>query len=156
MFSKKIIQLIIVGIVCVTCFGQALGGTFILRSSTNCGHHIAQTVKPGFHRRPFHKKHILKHFHHRSFLKRRPHPHKIVVVRRPWRRQIAINLVPTVTVTKSQIVVEPTMVTVWITNSNRSQTSVNLRKSGPGYVGPRGEYYHNMPTEEQLRIVYGF
>jgi hypothetical protein len=52
--------------------------------------------------------------------------------------------------------VENTKVTVWITNSNGSQTSVSLQKSGPGFVGPRGEYYTNMPTQQQLRIVYGF
>jgi hypothetical protein len=86
-------------------------------------------------------------------LKRRLHHHD-VVIRRPRTRQIAINLVPKVTVIRPKIVVEPTTVTVWITNSNGSQTSVNLRRSGPGFVGPRNEWYPNMPTENQLRIVY--
>jgi multidrug transporter EmrE-like cation transporter len=27
---------------------------------------------------------------------------------------------------------------------------------GGGYLGPRGEYYDQMPTNEQLRVVYGF
>jgi hypothetical protein len=89
-------------------------------------------------------------------VKRRPHAHNVVVVRRPRRRQIAVNLVPTVTVRTREIAVEQTKVRVWITNSNGSQTSVSLQKSGPGFVGPRGEYYTNMPTEKQLRIVYGF
>ena len=45
--------------------------------------------------------------------------------------------------------------TVWITNSNGSQTPVKLTKDGPGYIGPRGERYASMPTEEQLKQVYG-
>ena len=48
------------------------------------------------------------------------------------------------------------VVTVWITNSNGSKTPVQLRKSGPGYIGPRGEHYDHMPTAEELATVYGF
>lgn len=155
MFSKKIILISIVGTVLLACSGQALGGTLVIRSSTSCGHRIAQPIMPRFRRHTFHKKHAFIHPHHRTFVKRRPHPHN-VVVRRPRRRQIAVNLVPTVTVTTREIAVEHTTVTVWITNSNGSQTSVSLQKSGPGFVGPRGEYYTNMPTEKQLRMVYGF
>lgn len=47
-------------------------------------------------------------------------------------------------------------VTVWITTSNGSKTPVTLRKSGPNYIGPKGEVYPNMPTEEQLKAFYGF
>lgn len=50
---------------------------------------------------------------------------------------------------------EQNIVTVWITNSNGSKTSVKLRKDGPGFIGPRGERYSAMPTEEELSI-YGF
>jgi len=53
-------------------------------------------------------------------------------------------------------VVESYAVTVWITNSNGSRTSVQLTRQGPWYIGPRGEYYGDMPTNEQLRIAYGF
>lgn len=42
-------------------------------------------------------------------------------------------------------------VTVNITNPNGSISQVLLRKQGVGYVGPRGEYYNTLPTEEQLR-----
>ena len=49
---------------------------------------------------------------------------------------------------------ERNIVTVWITNSNGSQTEVRLRRDGPGFRGPRDEYYPNMPTNEQLSI-YG-
>ena len=51
---------------------------------------------------------------------------------------------------------EMNCVTVWITNSNGSKVPVKLRKSGPNYIGPRGETYPTMPTEDQLRPIYGF
>ncbi len=51
---------------------------------------------------------------------------------------------------------EMNTVMVKVTNSNGSVIQVPLRKQGVGYVGPRGEYYDKLPTEEQLRPVYGF
>lgn len=51
---------------------------------------------------------------------------------------------------------EQNMVTVWITNSNGSKIPVKLRRNGPNYVGPRGETYSSLPTEDQLRPIYGF
>lgn len=51
---------------------------------------------------------------------------------------------------------EMNTVTVNITNSNGSVSTVKLRKQGVGYVGPKGEYYDDLPTEEELRPVYGF
>ncbi len=154
MLGRKIILTCIVGTVLFVCSSQAFAETFLLRSSVSLGHRIAQPIKPGFHHRPLPKKHIFIPLHQRSFLKRRPHHHKLYVVKRPSRSHIAVNLVPTVTT--REIVIEPTTITVWITNSNGSLTSVSLRKSGPGFIGPRGEWYHNMPTKEQLRMVYGF
>ena len=57
---------------------------------------------------------------------------------------------------RQQIREEMNTVTVNITNSNGSISTVTLRKQGVGYVGPRGEYYSELPTSEQLRPVYGF
>ena len=51
---------------------------------------------------------------------------------------------------------EMNTVTIDITNSNGSISQVKLQKQGPGYVGPRGEYYETLPTEGQLKPVYGF
>jgi hypothetical protein len=51
---------------------------------------------------------------------------------------------------------EMNTVTVNITNSNGSVSQVKLIKQGVGYVGPRGEYYDKLPTEDQLRPIYGF
>ncbi len=47
-------------------------------------------------------------------------------------------------------------ITVNITNSNGSISQVRLRKHGVGYVGTRGEYYNHLPTEDELRPIYGF
>jgi hypothetical protein len=47
-------------------------------------------------------------------------------------------------------------VVVNMTNRNGSISQVHLRKYGVGYLGTRGEYYPTMPTEDQLRMVYGF
>ena len=46
--------------------------------------------------------------------------------------------------------------TVNITNSNGSISQVRLRKHGVGYVGTRNEYYAKLPTENELRPIYGF
>jgi uncharacterized protein YcfJ len=51
---------------------------------------------------------------------------------------------------------EMNVVTVNIKNSNGSISTVRLTKSGVGYVGPRGEYYDHLPTEAELKPVYGF
>jgi len=43
-----------------------------------------------------------------------------------------------------------------VTNTNGSVIQVKLRRQGVGWVGTRGEYYPKLPTEDQLRPVYGF
>jgi hypothetical protein len=55
---------------------------------------------------------------------------------------------------KTETVSNPTF-TVWITNDNGSRTPVTLRPQGAGFVGPSNEYYSTMPTEDQLRALYG-
>ena len=46
---------------------------------------------------------------------------------------------------------------VWVMNSNGSMIPVELRRAGGGnYIGPKGEYYAGLPTNEQLRKLYGF
>lgn len=51
---------------------------------------------------------------------------------------------------------EMNTVLVKVTNSNGSIIQVPLRRQGVGYVGTRGEYYSTLPTQDQLRPVYGF
>ena len=55
-----------------------------------------------------------------------------------------------------QVRQEMNITTVNITCSNGSIIQVKLTKDGVGYRGPRGEYYPTLPTEDQLRPVYGF
>ena len=43
-----------------------------------------------------------------------------------------------------------------VNNSNGSITPVTLTRQGNVYVGPKGEQYTSLPTEEQLRKIYGF
>lgn len=57
---------------------------------------------------------------------------------------------------RDQLRQEINTVTVNITNSNGSISQVKLVKQGVGYVGPRGEYYDQLPTQDQLRPIYGF
>ena len=93
---------------------------------------------------------------------RGPH-YRRVIVSPPVHRRIVKICPPPVVISSPPVVVStpvevvtPANVTVWFTNSNGSQLSVELIPSGPGYIGPKGEYYPSMPTGEQLRMVYGF
>jgi uncharacterized protein YcfJ len=47
-------------------------------------------------------------------------------------------------------------VIVNIINSNGSVTPVKLTRSGNNYIGPRGEVYDHLPTDTELKPVYGF
>lgn len=51
---------------------------------------------------------------------------------------------------------EATTFYVNITNSNGSVTPLKIVKQGNAYVGPRGEQYSKLPTEEELKPIYGF
>jgi hypothetical protein len=59
-------------------------------------------------------------------------------------------------VAQTPVYVPPPVDTAWIQNSNGSRTPVQLRRAEGGmFIGPRGEYYLGMPTEDQLRRLYG-
>jgi hypothetical protein len=92
-----------------------------------------------------------------------PVVHREVVVTHPWhRRFVRIEPpCPAPVVIHRPVIAPPVIckdgpVTVWITNSNGSRTTVTLTRQGGYYIGPRGEYYTGMPTNEQLRVGYGF
>jgi hypothetical protein len=57
-------------------------------------------------------------------------------------------------IVQSQSIV-PEVSTVNIPNSRGGYTSVTLRRSGTGFVGPQGEYYPSYPSVDQLRTMYG-
>jgi hypothetical protein len=44
--------------------------------------------------------------------------------------------------------------TVNVPNSNGGYTTVIIKKSGSGYVGPQGEYYSEFPKVSQLQAMY--
>ena len=46
-------------------------------------------------------------------------------------------------------------IVVNVPNANGSFTPVTLRRVGNVYVGPRGEQYLNLPSMEQLEMIYG-
>lgn len=46
-------------------------------------------------------------------------------------------------------------VVVDIHNENGSITPVRLKRKDCAYVGPKGERYEELPTEEQLKPIYG-
>ncbi len=46
-------------------------------------------------------------------------------------------------------------VVIEIHNDNGSTMPVVLKKKGATYIGPKGEKYDRLPTEEQLRPIYG-
>ena len=47
-------------------------------------------------------------------------------------------------------------VVVDVTNTDGSTTPVRLVRQGDVWVGPRGEQYQTFPTQEQLRVRYGY
>lgn len=50
----------------------------------------------------------------------------------------------------------PAVQTVWLTNPNGSRSPVALLAADGGmWIGPKGEYYPSVPTQEQLLPVYG-
>ncbi|MBE0534322.1 MAG: hypothetical protein IH624_01535 [Phycisphaerae bacterium] len=90
-----------------------------------------------------------------------PRPHFkssvfIPIVRPPVVTRHIVTLPPrhTIVMPAPVVIHEPT-VTVWISNANGSMNSVVLRRQGLWYVGPRGEHYVTMPTQDQLRPLYG-
>jgi hypothetical protein len=77
-----------------------------------------------------------------------PCPEPVVILPPPPPRPVVIAPAPPVVLERQ--------IEVWVTNSNGSKTKVRLIQRGGRYIGPRGEYYDHMPTNEQLRVVYGF
>ncbi|WP_051445364.1 DUF6515 family protein [Desulfocurvus vexinensis] len=49
----------------------------------------------------------------------------------------------------------PSSVTVVLENANGSRTPVTLTRTADGWLGPKGELYDAIPTQEQLRPYYG-
>jgi len=165
MKRHRYITIAVIGAVLAISGGAAEAKSFSLHVGLSIGHRIAHpivarpcvrpvVVRPVVVRPPVRTVVITSPFRHRIAPIR--HHHRTIVVSRPWVKSVFVRPVRTVVVTTKTVVVKPAVVTVWIRNSNGSQSPVKLTHSGPGYVGPRGEYYPTMPDNEQLRTVYGF
>jgi hypothetical protein len=84
-------------------------------------------------------------------------PQPVVVVPQ---RTVVVQQPPVVVQQPAPVVVQQPaeeQTVVWISNDNGSKTPVTLvRQRDTGYfVGPRGEIYVVLPTDEQLRSLYG-
>jgi hypothetical protein len=44
---------------------------------------------------------------------------------------------------------------VWLSAPDGSKTPITLQKTDDGYMGPAGETYNTLPTEDQLKLLYG-
>ena len=123
-------------------------GRATVRISQHCGPHRPIT-------RPHHRG-VIHHPRRPRFVRLGPPCHRKVVVHHPAPRRVVVHPLPPVTVHVPSVRIQPAAVTVWVTNSNGSRISVRLTRQGRWYVGPRGEVYAHLPTNEQLRVVYGF
>lgn len=165
MSRQRFILMIVATAVLALFAGDALGGLIAIGSYHNCGYFIgghigcptcvAPVPAPLLVGGPHHGGVVVGPHSSRFIPLWRPHG-QVVVVEQPRVRRIVVDPAPAVRVVSHPVVAKQATVTVWITNSNGSRTSVSLTRSGPGYLGPRGEWYPNMPTDGQLRVVYGF
>lgn len=116
------------------------------------GHHIGRPYgcSPHISSRVYHYP-----YRSTSIVYHSPHYSRFSSICAP-RHNIVVTVPPVVHRPAPVQVVESSTITVWFTNTNGSKSSVTLTKSGPGFIGPRSEYYKSMPTDEQLRMVYGF
>ena len=57
---------------------------------------------------------------------------------------------------KQKMRAEANTYVVNVHNSNGSITPVTLRRAGSRWIGPRGEEYTSLPSEAQLKPLYGF
>ena len=86
-------------------------------------------------------------------------PPSVMVVRRPAEVVVApAGPVASVGVGAPPLVVVAPVeesFTVNIPHARGGYTSVLIRRSGTGFVGPQGEYYTEFPRVEQLKVMYG-
>ena len=165
MATNKNIAVVVAAVLLLVSAQSAFGG-FSIRASfgSKCfshrsfGHHksFSRFHGHGFFIGPrTYRHHCVSPFHRKVIVVGRSHPRFIRIC--PPRPNVVISSPPIVVEHSIPAPVQQSnKVTVWFTNTNGSKSSVELTRSGPGYIGPRGEYYKTMPTDEQLRMVYGF
>jgi len=165
MRRQRIIRVVAITAVLAIWAGAAQAKTVVLHSSFSRGHIVGRPLGPGVHVGPVARSYVFAKPFHTGIVISSPlrsriapiFPHReVLVVSQPCVQPLIVEAAPTCVVTSRTVVVEPSIITVWVRNSNGSQSPVKLTRSGPGYIGPRGEYYPDMPNNEQLRMVYGF
>jgi len=165
MRRHRYIWIAVIGAVLAISAGAAEAKSLSLHVGLSIGHSIARPIVSSRYARPVVRSSGFVSPRARTVVVTSPfrsriapigHHQRTVAVRRPWVKSVFVRPVRTRVVTTKTVVVEPAVVTVWVRNSNGSQSPVKLTRSGPGYIGPRGEYYSTMPDNEQLRMVYGF
>jgi hypothetical protein len=152
---------LVVGGMAILFFGRELNaGTVIFGAHSGphagIGVWIGTPAPAPMCRPPMHERVIVTRPWHHPPVHVMPPYRDVVVVRPPVVERVIIEPQPPVIVQSPAPVVVEGTVEVWITNSNGSRTAVKVTRQGPWYIGPRGEYYTDMPTNEQLRVVYGF
>ena len=167
MSRQRLIPMITVSMFLCLPVRNASGKTTVVNTCLTRGHLIAQPFSPGVVVRRVVRSPVLtpRHHHGKVMATRhsfhhirpaRPHCLGVVVGRRPCVRYFKAFPGRVVNGRSRTGAVERVIVTVWIANSNGSRTAVQLVKRGPGFIGPRGEWYKHMPTVTQLCIAYGF
>jgi hypothetical protein len=148
---------LVVGGMAILLFGQGLYASTLMigASHAGIGVWIGASLPPPLYHPPEHRSVVVTGPWRHRFVRVEPPRHDVIVVRPPVIERVVIAP-PPVVVRPCEPVVEEGTVTVWITNSNGSKTSVTLTRRGQCYIGPRNEWYTNMPTNEQLRLAYGF
>jgi hypothetical protein len=152
MLGKRIHLIIAVGASLCLLAGNTFAKSIVVRRHSNRGHVIVRPSRPAvivqphskiIHRRPFSYK----------IEPKSPH-HQLVIIHTPYGR--IIKAYPAPRVVSPFGVVERIIVRVWFINPDGSRTAVELVKRGQRYIGPRGEWYREIPTKWQLRKAYGF
>ena len=156
MRKRRYITIVVVGAILAISAGAAEAKSLSLHVGLSFGHSIARPIMRSSGWVSPRARTVVVTSPFRSRIAPRRYHHRTVVVRRPCVKTVVVAPRPRRVVTTKTVIVEPAVVTVWLRNSNGSQSSVKLTRSGPGYMGPRGEYYSAMPDNEQLRMVYGF
>jgi len=165
MTRQRTIRVVAIAAVLAIWAGAVQAKTVVLHSSFGRGHIVGRPLGPSVHVGPVARSHVFAKPFHTGIVISSPlrsrivpiFPHRqVVMVAQPCARPVVVEPAATCVVTSQAVVVEPSIITVWVRNSNGSQSPVKLTRSGPGYIGPRGEYYPEMPNNEQLRMVYGF
>jgi len=78
-----------------------------------------------------------------------------VVVAQPTVTVVATQAAPPVAVAAPAVVDTPEAFPVNVPNDKGGYTTVVIKKSGNGFVGPQGEFYAQFPKVVQLKAMYG-